>query len=65
MAHPMPRDDGSAAYAEWRRRRDALVDSLYDAAEDARRNGPVTAEERARLIAEFNRSRQAGEPRRD
>ncbi|SOD90893.1 hypothetical protein [Caenispirillum bisanense] len=64
MVHPMPRDDGSAAYADWRRQMDALVDSLCEAAEDARRNGPVNAQERARLIAEFNRSRQAGDSRR-
>lgn len=64
MAHPIPRDDGSAAYADWRRRMDVLVDSLYEAAEDARRNCPVTAEERARLIVEFNRSRQGADSRR-
>ncbi|MCA1940699.1 MAG: hypothetical protein LDL26_06850 [Caenispirillum bisanense] len=55
MAHPIPRDDGSAAYADWRRRMQDLADSIDAAADEADRDGPVPQEEVARVLRELER----------
>jgi hypothetical protein len=58
MAHPLPRDAGSAAYADWRRRMQDLADSIDAAAEEAERDGPVPKEEVARVLRDLEREFQ-------